>query len=176
VIESAAQLVVLLTLGASVVVAVARVWKPIGDWIEMRDIFLVVPDWKFFAPTPNRSDYHIVARQRQGTALPSSWSTVFASRRTSLRPRAVDPDRRIRKALVDVATHYLTLSRYRRHEAADELRPTISTSMVYLLLLSAVSAVALLGVEVQFAIVATRDDPDDAGEIIMTSDFHPVER
>jgi hypothetical protein len=166
----------LLVLATSVAVALLRLWQPFADWIERQDVYLVVPDWKFFAPTPNRSDYHLVLRQRQLGRQATAWAPLMSSRRTSLRPRLWDPDRRVRKAVVDVSAHYLVLSQHRREEEAPELRPTIATSMVYLLLLNMASGAAPGPGDVQFALVVTRNDPDDPGEIAVLSDFHPVER
>ncbi len=168
------QTVLFCLLGLSVAVSVARLHKPVAGRLDGLDFLQLLPDWKFFAPEPNRSDYHLLARHRTGSEAPGAWQVLENSRKHTLRPHLLDPHRRLRKAMVDVSASYIVISEERRRESAEQLRPTLSTSMTYLLLLSLATAKRLAGEEIQFAVVATRDEEDDNGEVVMLSDFHPA--
>jgi hypothetical protein len=172
------QCALFVILASSAVAALLRLSPTVADRLEQWDTLLVIPDWKFFAPTPNGDDYHLVVRVHSrdpGTWI-SSWHTIASSKRNSLRPRLFDPDRRLRKAMVDLAAHYIAVARIRPESSATDLRPSVSASMVYLLVL-ALGERSIRGADVdafQVGLVRTRDDQDAPGDVIFISDVHPA--
>ncbi|NUS43284.1 MAG: hypothetical protein HOQ24_06305 [Mycobacteriaceae bacterium] len=170
------QYVVAAALGLLGLLGVLRVIRPIGDVVDRADIYLLVPDSKFFAPTPNRSDYHLTVRHRANTGLPGAWRTIESSRRRGYAPKLADPHRRVRKALVDVGTHAILLGRAHHDQPPERVRPTVTLSMTYLLLLGVASARARGHADVQFCLLTTRADATDEGEVLLVSDHHPVEQ
>ncbi|WP_280269087.1 hypothetical protein [Nocardia wallacei] len=156
-------------------IGVLRVVPVCGRWIEALDVYLLVPDSKYFAPVPNRSDYHLLRRCTSPAGHTGAWTTVESSVKRSYRPSMVDPHRRIRKAMVDAGSHAIVLDRELGEAELSRLRIAISLSTTYLLLLGAACR-SVDGTVVQFCLLATRDDPIDDGSVLLLSDRHPHEQ
>lgn len=156
-------------------VGVVRTVKPFSRWVDVHDVLLLIPDSKFFAPYPNQSDYHLAARKFTDTAFPDGWTIVESSHRSAYLPRLIDPHRRVRKALVDTASHSIVLENAHREDSSEALRPIVSLSMIYLLLLAVASYRYRGASSIQFCLIATRNRADDEGSVLMLSDRHPVD-
>lgn len=105
-------------------------------WIRRRDPFIIVPEWRFFAPQPAQGDYHLLYRDIFSDGTVGPWQEEF-----TLGPRKVSqalwhPGKRDRKALFDIVTQ---LQEYRRLKI-----DSVEVSTPYLMLLNHVSQVPRL--------------------------------
>jgi hypothetical protein len=87
-----------LWLAASVAVYVPALRRP----LRSIDIFMLVPTWKFFAPTPGQRDMHLLYQDRYEDGATALWTEVQPMRQRPWFAFAWNPDRRANKALFDI--------------------------------------------------------------------------
>jgi hypothetical protein len=66
------------------------------------DRFHLIPQWTFFAPNPGTYDFRLVVRVLDGDGESSPWNEVLPVARRGPFSGFWNPDRRIRKAIVDL--------------------------------------------------------------------------
>jgi hypothetical protein len=94
---------------------------------------MAIPNWRFFAPTPARHDYNVLYRERLTDGTVTSWREQEIALARNLRQIMWHPNRRLEKALFDVASELFRLSR----DIKDTSR--IKLTVPYLSLLNYVS-------------------------------------
>ena len=72
------------------------------DAIRRLDPFGLLPEWRFFAPVPGRSDYYLLYRDELGDGATTAWREVVLERPRRWCYPVWNPGRRERKALVDL--------------------------------------------------------------------------
>jgi hypothetical protein len=75
------------------------------------DLFAVVPSWRFFAPRPATTDYHLFCRGLSEDGTTSSWEDVHPPVNRSAMHAVWFPSHRTQKALFDVMTDLLSVFR-----------------------------------------------------------------
>jgi hypothetical protein len=137
------------------------------------DIFCLIPQWNFFAPTPGRVDYHVLYRHRMSSGVFTPWTEV-SHPTTPWWARAIwNPHRRARKALFDL------LSELAIHLRAEDR--SIALSIPYLTLLAAVNGINRQSRHryVQFLLMKTEHDATVARNetvptLVFCSDCHEL--
>ena len=71
---------------------------------------MLVPTWKFFAPTPGQRDMHLLYQDRYEDGATAPWTEVQPMRQRPSYAFAWNPDRRANKGLFDIVQE-LSLSR-----------------------------------------------------------------
>lgn len=71
---------------------------------------IVVPNWRFFAPTPARHDYNVLYRDKLGDGKLTRWQEKELTLERNVRQMIWHPHRRMEKALFDVASELFQLS------------------------------------------------------------------
>ncbi|ARF74359.1 hypothetical protein B7C62_20565 [Kitasatospora albolonga] len=81
--------------------------NPVFNRLQAKDTFSVLPNWRFFAPSPAMHDYHFLYRTLDEENATSPWRTldVIAGRKMS--QIFWFPDRRPEKAVFDVCGEVL---------------------------------------------------------------------
>lgn len=69
-------------------------------WLRRHDVFGLIPTWTFFAPTPGRSDYHVLFRDEMESGHLSLWREVPTELGSSVKA-LWNPGKRLRKGLCD---------------------------------------------------------------------------
>lgn len=157
-------------LGAWFLLSIAYYYPPFGAWISRYDYLLLIPQWSFFAPIPNRADYYLFVRcSRGGDQCLSMWKEVRLANERSWAAFAWNPDRRIRKGFFDLTSELCHM--------VDMPRNEILVSLPYLHLLTVATAAVEEGpgIEVQFAVarvVPAESEADVA--VLFCSEFHSV--
>jgi hypothetical protein len=115
--------------GVSAVAQLPGVWaRRIRAW----DSFGVIPHWSFFAPTPGRTDPHLLYRDRLADGALTSWTEIPLIEPRRWQHVVWNPLRRDKKALFDV----VQLLNLQFQQTAPE---AIVLTIPYLLLLNHVS-------------------------------------
>lgn len=103
----------------------------IRDW----DVCMLVPSFKFFAPTPSVHDLHLLYRDRLPDGTVSRWHEVPMAKPPRVISPIWNPGRRYNKALFDTTQHLA------RHINENKLAPqAVMLSIPYLALLNFISA------------------------------------
>ena len=160
------------------VVAILTVWLgftmrfhvPLRDNLPLRrkDLFGLVPDWRFFAPTPARHDYHLLFRDRLSDGAVTEWQEISIGRHRRWYGFLWNPHRRDRKALFDLTTELARV-------ALDEGPDAVPGSISYLTLLTYVSDLPRWSPSVmtQFCILASDARANNLPpEPVLISDMH----
>ncbi|WP_329389795.1 hypothetical protein OG625_37250 [Streptomyces sp. NBC_01351] len=66
------------------------------------DVFMLVPTWRFFAPTPGQRDINLLYQDRYDDGATALWTEIQPIRRRPWFAFAWNPDRRANKALFDI--------------------------------------------------------------------------
>jgi hypothetical protein len=150
-----------------------RFHVPLADNLALRrrDLFGIVPDWRFFAPTPAKLDYHLLYRDRLADGTATDWTEVSVTPARRWYCCLWNPFRRDRKALFDLTTEIARIAVY------DGAR-YVPGSVAYLALLSYISALPRLpgSIMTQFCLMAS--DPSEVlkpPEPVIVSDTHWLE-
>lgn len=85
-----------LLITAAAQIAQGRLVRP----LRRHDMLGLVPTWTFFAPSPGRTDYHVLVRDETVTGQFSPWREVKPDD-TSLMRALWNPGKRLRKGLCD---------------------------------------------------------------------------
>jgi hypothetical protein len=75
--------------------------------LQLKDTFSVLPNWRFFAPTPAMHDYHFLYRTRDTDGQTSAWKGVDVIAGRKMRQIAWFPTRRPEKAIFDICSEIL---------------------------------------------------------------------
>ncbi|WP_051732391.1 hypothetical protein [Kitasatospora phosalacinea] len=156
-----------------VLTVVCQVPSRAAGRIRGRDVFALVPQWSFFAPTPGMQDIVVVHRYRTVDGGLSRWREVAAGAPSGQPLCAVwNPHRRHAKAVLDATKNLMQL-------AAEGRRPEeIQLSVPYLALLTYVSA-QLCPQErraTQFALVVQRSSAfQDPPSVAFVSALHAID-
>ncbi|MFE7096190.1 hypothetical protein [Streptomyces erythrochromogenes] len=97
--------------GAALLVATvaAQHPNPVFNRLQIKDTFSLLPNWRFFAPSPAMHDYHFLYRTLSASDETSPWQTVDVIAGRKLRQIAWFPGRRPEKAVFDVCSEILQL-------------------------------------------------------------------
>ncbi|MFB7618352.1 hypothetical protein [Kitasatospora sp. NPDC056181] len=133
----------------------------------------VVPNYRFFGPTPSMHDLHILVRDRLSGGQVGLWRELDVAQERRAVHVLWAPHRRVEKALLDAAREMAVIRR--RSAEARQWKTTIP----YLALLN----VATFGVphesgawQTQFAIArAAAYEQEVEPEILFVSDFHDLD-
>lgn len=75
--------------------------------LQLKDTMSVLPNWRFFAPTPAMHDYHLLYRTLSSDGETSRWKSVEVITGRKLTQIVWFPTRRPEKALFDVCSDIL---------------------------------------------------------------------
>ncbi|KAB2489628.1 hypothetical protein [Priestia endophytica] len=170
VLEVVAGSLIVSVLGAWFLLSIAYYYPPLGKWIGRYDHLLLIPQWSFFAPIPNRADYYLFVRCSRGKDRSlSMWKEVRLANERSWAGFVWNPDRRIRKGFFDLTSELCSM--------VDIPREEILVSLPYLHLLTVATATIEEGadVEVQFAVgrVLPAESETDV-TVLFCSEFHSI--
>jgi hypothetical protein len=101
--------------------------------IRRYDPLGVLPQWRFFAPVPMQFDYHLLYRDFYSDGEHSDWTEVHIIQPRSFRDVIWNPEKRRKKALLDV------LTRLAQHIVASD--KAILVSLPYLSVLNYISSI-----------------------------------
>jgi len=139
----------------------ARLWR--------RDLFGLLPNWKFFAPIPGKGDFHFLFRDRYEDVF-TEWTEVRVGKARRWWNCIWNPHRRDRKAALDAAQQLLQQTR-----TVEESE--IYLTVPYLALLTYISSLprTFLPKETQFTVFYS-DSGVNAGvpQMSFVSHVHPL--
>jgi hypothetical protein len=75
--------------------------------LQRKDTLSLLPNWRFFAPTPAMYDYHLLYRTLGQDGATSSWKEIGVVAGRKLRQAVWFPTRRQEKAVFDVCSEIL---------------------------------------------------------------------
>ncbi|MFJ9212460.1 hypothetical protein [Streptomyces sp. NPDC102264] len=75
--------------------------------LQLKDTFSLLPNWRFFAPTPAMHDYHFLYRTRGTDGETSAWKGVDVIAGRKMRQIVWFPTRRPEKAIFDICSEIL---------------------------------------------------------------------
>lgn len=136
-------------------------WDPIG----------LLPVWRFFAPMPGNFDFHLLYRDQLADGTITPWTEYRPLLSRSPWSFIWNPDKRQRKALLDLAQE---LVRFQREQSREQLL----LSVPYLVLLNFVSELPRPEPRqgTQFAIMVSRGAAhDEEPQLLFLSSLHPLE-
>jgi hypothetical protein len=145
-----------------------------GKWIEYAkryDILALIPTWTFFAPSPGRTDYHLLYRDFAANGNLSLWRDVELKPYSQLR-FVWNPDRRISKAVTDQIPSIV--SPIREGDAYDRVR---MLEVPYIMILTFVSTIPqdFLAYRRQFLIAQTNGPEYERDpQILFVSPLHDL--
>ena len=97
--------------------------------IRKKDLFSIIPQYNFFAPTPGTKDFHVLTRNKFPDGELTGWKEVMIPKKRSWWNIVWNPYRREKKAIFDLAT---TLAKELKAYKAE----SVQISMSYLALLN----------------------------------------
>ncbi|MFC4001150.1 hypothetical protein ACFS2C_07675 [Prauserella oleivorans] len=141
-------------------------------------LYLVIPDWRFFAPNPGIYDHHLLMRDELADGSLTGFREISSMEERTLLHALWHPHRRAEKTVFDVAAELL---RYVGEHGlvrggAD---PTVQLSVPYLTLLAHVTAQQHHpdAVRTQFLIcVSGGYDEEEEPTMVFLSEFHSLGR
>jgi hypothetical protein len=75
------------------------------------DVMLLIPRWTFFAPNPGLSDFHLSVRTLSADGTASAWEEIDGIAHRTLRSALWNPEKRVTKAVIEVASALAPLCR-----------------------------------------------------------------
>jgi hypothetical protein len=148
------------------------------DALRRRDRLHLLPIWTFFAPSPGRSDYHIISRDRLSSGEITPWRDVLPIPRQRITSAIWNPRKRRVKVVTDAvgAVVDLFVKREKEGKSKEALQEALVIYAPYLLLVN----IVLHGTEhapdaaaFQFAVVERFAFGDDVAPVpILLSPFH----
>lgn len=136
--------------------------------ILSRDLAGILPVWHFFAPTPGGFDYHVVYRDILEDGEVTPWREIDQIAVRPLRSAVWNPEKRTKKALLDVATDCARLQ-------SAESSMAWSTSLPYLVVLNYVTRIRreTRSRKTQFALFVSEGAAEaDAPQMLAASGVH----
>jgi hypothetical protein len=79
--------------------------------IRRFDLMMLIPRWSFFAPNPGLSDFHLSVRTFDADGVASPWEEIDGIAQRALRSALWNPDKRVTKAVIEVASVLMPLCR-----------------------------------------------------------------
>lgn len=145
-----------------------RLARRLKDW----DVFMLLPSFRFFAPTPSVHDLHLLYRDRLADGYVAAWREVPLPLPPPWINPLWNPGRRERKALFDATQH---LAR-QINERSPEPR-AILLSIPYLILLNYVSGLPRLCAASTTQFLVMRSDRLQGGDPqpFFVSSLHSLE-
>ncbi len=137
------------------------------QWLQRQDFSLILPEYRFFAPTPANGDLHLLFRDTFSDGTVGGWTEVCTIQPRRLRHALWNPRKRERKALFDAVVQVSSL----RPKHPSLLMFTVP----YLLILNYVRSLerTTAPATVQFAIVKSNGwVTDQRSEWIVVSGTH----
>lgn len=154
------------------VLSVAQYHPRLANWVIAHDHLMLVPQWSFFAPVPNQSDFYFYIRlQFPSSEELTSWEEVPLARPRGWYAFMWNPDRRIRKGFFDLTSEICCL--------VQGTRETILVSLPYLHLLTVATDLSERrgAARVQFAVGRTEPSGSKNDFIVLfASEVHEIER
>lgn len=135
--------------------------------IRPHDLFHLIPNWRFFAPSPARRDYHLEYRLMTSTARITKWRRVILLPERRTWRFLWHPKKRVRKAF---NTAVRRITRKMRSGQTD-----VSTCVSYLQILHLLQHSELAGKSrrLQFRIVSAQDYAQDQRvRLVFISSWH----
>lgn len=156
------------TLAIWYILSIVRYMPNCEEWITKIDTLFLIPQWKFFAPNPNETDYFLYYRIFIGDQI-SPWRIVTFGKERKWFAFFWNPYRRNRKAFFD-----LCQSLFLHKESSKN---SILFSLPYLLILNYITSLDIfqLGDNIQFAIAGNNPstNPQEL-ELGFISDLHKI--
>ncbi|MDV2999579.1 MAG: hypothetical protein N5P05_001185 [Chroococcopsis gigantea SAG 12.99] len=148
--------------------SIFRYIPKVEKWIIRWDRLALIPQWNFFAPMPNESDYYLYYRVMNNSTI-SPWREVVFSLDRKWYGMIWNPGRRNRKAFIDLCQALSQLAKSSREE--------VLTSIPYLLILNMVVRICknMPGNIVQFSVCTVV--PSESLQnlsIILLSELHSI--
>ncbi len=141
-----------------------------SETIRVLDFFVVIPEWRFFAPNPGRGDFFLLYRDQLADETITDWREIEIVRERALWSGLWNPRRREAKALFDACVE---LSKTKR-DAPD----SVLASIPYLTLLTYVSTQPRWSsstLHTQFLVMMQdNDQPDREVKPLYLSEFHSL--
>jgi len=162
--------VLMLWLIGSVILQFGPTWF---SFIERHDLFMLLPRWTFFAPTPGMSDYHLLYRDQLEDGRLSEWVEIPITEERKLYSFLWNPEKKSKKVLSDVVASLLQLSQLGIREST-----ALMFSLPYLILLNVVvhHDRKRAGIKRRFVLAEKfRDDGNPTVHVVLVSAFHPLE-
>lgn len=136
--------------------------------IKTNDLLHLIPNWRFFAPSPARRDYHLEYRLKTFESETTLWRRVKLSSDRSIRCMVWNPEKRVRKAFT---TSVRRITRHKRMHGFDGA----ARSLAYMHLLNYLQnrQASAKGRQLQFRIVASQDFADEVKtSLVFASSWH----
>ena len=167
------EAIFILLLAAWWVISLCGQFKP-GYMTRLRgqDVFHLIPNWRFFAPTPARRDYHLEFRTRSREGRVSRYERIELLRERDWVTTMWNPSKRLRKAF-NTSVRRIVRCRSRFGEPAS-LR-----CVAYLRLLNYLQSIVAdaNGYALQFRIISAADFADDPRiRLTFRSDWHLIDK
>lgn len=151
-----------------VISALGQRKSPRVSAIKANDVLHLIPNWRFFAPSPARRDYYLEYRLKTLESETPRWRRVMLSCDRSFWCIVWNPEKRIRKAFTTSVRRITRLMRAHGFEVA-------ARSLAYMHLLNYLQnrQAAAKGNQLQFRIVAAQDFADEVRiSLVFTSSWH----
>ncbi len=137
--------------------------------IRRRDHLMLIPTWKFFAPTPGERDMHVLYQDRYEDGTVTLWTEIGPAVRRPWWGFVWNPAKRTNKALFDV------IQELGLHVTAGD--PVLELSMPYLSLLNHISSIprSTSPAFTKFLLMCSRGNVrGDEPEVVYVSRFHQL--
>lgn len=141
----------------------------VRPWLRSKDWAVVVPEYRFFAPTPARGDFHLVFRDYFADGQTTEWTELLTIGPRHLHHVVWNPSKRERKALFDAVVQIL--------DAKPKNPAMLAVTVPYLLLLDHVSSIArtVHPTATQFAVMHSDGwFGEQAPEALLVSGMHKL--
>lgn len=134
--------------------------------IRQHDLFMLIPEWRFFAPMPAQGDFHLLYRDRFHDGGLTYWTEVQPQTKRRRWNIVWNPGKRERKALFDAI-----------NELTSHGPKAIEGSFAYLTLLNHVSTIPRSASPeyTQFLLMTSYGrDPEREPDVVLISGFHAL--
>lgn len=153
------------------VLTVAQYQPRLANWATANDHLMLVPQWTFFAPIPNQSDFYFYVRMEySGDRELTPWEEVSLARARGWYAFLWNPDRRIRKGFFDLTAELCRMTK--------ATRENVMVSLPYLHLMAVASDLADQRGATRFQFAVARTEPAESYPdfiVLFTSEIHEVE-
>jgi hypothetical protein len=139
-------------------------------------LYLIVPDWRFFAPNPGIHDHHLLLRDQLTDGTLTGWREISSLEERTLLHSVWHPHRRAEKTVFDASAELLRF--IGQHGQLDgNADPTVQLSVPYLTLLAHVTTREHHpdAVRTQFLIAVSGGyEEEDEPTMVFLSEFHAL--
>ncbi|MBK1787263.1 hypothetical protein [Prauserella cavernicola] len=141
-------------------------------------LYLLIPDWRFFAPDPGIHDFHLLYRDELEDGSLTPWKEITSVEERRWSHAFWHPHRRVEKCIFDISKE-LTKFIEECHRDPDRPVESVQVSVPYLTLLAHVTeqshAPATTCTQFLVSISAGYDEHDEPRAIFLSA-LHPVEQ